>query len=96
MARADEVARLGYDQVGLQRLRLVFSEIDKRYPIVGQRSRIACLIVPNLKMHYLGSADTNGDFQYFRAGYLLAESGVEAGAGLLNKSKVKSRREGDR
>ena len=64
--------------------------------MVGQRSRIACLIVPNLKVHYLRSADTNGDFQYFRAGYLLTESGVKAGAGLLNKPKVKSRREGDR
>jgi len=47
-------------------------------------------------VHYLRSADTNDDFQYFRAGYLLTESGVKAGAGLLNKPKVKSRREGDR
>ena len=44
----------------------------------------------------VGSADTNGDFQYFRAGYLLTEGGVEAGTSLLNKPKVKSRREGDR
>ena len=52
--------------------------------------------MPNLKVHYLGSADTKGDFQYLSAGYLLTESRVEAGAGLLNKPKVKSRREGDR
>jgi hypothetical protein len=42
-------------------------------------------------VHYLGSADTNSDFQYLRAGYLLTERSVEAGAGLLNKLKVKSR-----
>ena len=47
-------------------------------------------------MHYFRSPDANSDFQYFRAGYLLTESGVEACAGLLNKTKVKSRREGDR
>jgi hypothetical protein len=93
--RANEVARLGHDQVRLQRLRLVFSEIHKRYSIVSQRSRIARLIVPNLKVHYLGSTDTQGDFQYFRASYLLAESGVKTGAGLLDKSKVESCREGD-
>jgi hypothetical protein len=52
--------------------------------------------VPDLKVHYLGSADTDGDLQDFRAGYLLTEGGVEAGTGLLNKPKVKSRRKGDR
>jgi hypothetical protein len=52
--------------------------------------------LPNLKVHYLGSADVKRDFQYFRAGYFLTESGVEAGARLLYKPKVKARREGDR
>ena len=52
--------------------------------------------MPNLKVHYLGSADTNSDFQYLRAGYLLTERSVEVGAGLLNKPKVKSRCVGDR
>jgi hypothetical protein len=46
-------------------------------------------------LHYLGSADTNSDFQCLRAGYLLTERSVEAGAGLLNKPKVKSRCVGD-
>lgn len=51
--------------------------------------------MPNLKVHYLRTADTNCDFQYFCSGDLLTESRVEAGARLLNKTKVKSRRVGD-
>src|SRR5260370_3651216 len=51
--------------------------------------------MPNLKMHDLRSADTDSDAQHFWIGYPLAQSGVKAGARLLNETEVKSRRIGD-
>ena len=47
-------------------------------------------------MHGLGWADTEQDSQDLRVGYSLSQLGIEAGATLLNPSKVKARREGDR
>ena len=47
-------------------------------------------------MHCLGWADTEHDSQNFRIGYPLSQRRVEASTTLLNKGKVKSRREGDR
>src|SRR6266699_2601454 len=63
---------------------------------VGQRSRIARLVLPGLKVHDLGSADTEEDLQNFQACDLLGQRRVKAGATLLDIRKVKSRREGDR
>src|SRR5437879_4591600 len=98
----DEFARLGHDQVGLQRLWLTLCQVFKRNGgprdgvHVGQGKRIACLVLPSLKVHDLRSADADEDAQNFQAGYPLNESSVEAGAGLLDKRKVKSSGEGDR
>jgi hypothetical protein len=46
------VARYGHDQVGLQGLPLVFSEIQERYPIVGQAGALPAFIVRNPKVHF--------------------------------------------
>src|SRR5713101_6547951 len=46
--------------------------------------------MPNLEVHDLRPTDTDGDSQHFRTRRSLAESGVKAGAGLLDKTKVKS------
>src|SRR4029077_21106116 len=51
--------------------------------------------MPNLEVHDLRPTDTDGDSQHFRTGHALTESGVEAGAGLLDKGKVKSSGVGD-
>src|SRR6266478_7774024 len=63
---------------------------------VGQRSRVARLVLPGLKVHDLGSADTEEDSQNFQAGYLLSQCRVETGPALFNIAKVKSRRESNR
>ncbi len=49
---------------------------------VGQRKRIAGLVLPGLKVHGLAWADTQQDSQNFQIGYLLSERGIEAGAAL--------------
>src|ERR1700739_274636 len=46
--------------------------------------------MPNLEVHDLRPTDADGDSQHFRTRRSLAESGVKAGAGLLDKAKVKS------
>ena len=63
---------------------------------VGQRKRIACLVLPGLKVHGLAWADAQQDPQNFQVGHLLGERRIEAGAALLDKRKVEPRREGDR
>src|SRR5438876_10267393 len=99
---ADEFAGLGHDQVALQRLRLTLRQVFKRNAgprdgvHVGQGERIAGLVLPSLKVHDLRSADADEDPQNFQTGNLLSERMVETGAGLLDKRKVKPRREGDR
>src|SRR5205085_9820542 len=62
---------------------------------VIQLSGVACPVLPGLEVHDLRSADADKDPWNLQAGYLLRQSGVEAGATLLNKSKVKSRGESD-
>src|SRR5207237_2458675 len=63
---------------------------------VGQSRRIARHVMPGLKVHGLGWADTEQDAQYFRIGDPLSQRGVEAGAPLLDKPKMEARRVGDR
>src|SRR5690242_14354896 len=70
-------------------------EVRKHYPISGYRSGIACLVLPSLKVHRLGGADTEHHPQSFRIRYPLSQRWIQAGATLLNKAKVKSRRESD-
>src|SRR5207302_11036041 len=62
---------------------------------VSQRSRIACLVLPGLEVHDLRSADAEEGSKHFQTGNLLSQRRVEAGAALLNKTKVKSRGESD-
>jgi hypothetical protein len=73
-------------------------EVRKHQPIrgVGQRFRIACLVVPGLKVRCLGWTDTEQDAQHFRIGDPLSQRWVEAGATLLDKRKMECRRVGDR
>src|SRR6266513_5201943 len=61
----------------------------------GYRSGIACFVLPSLKVHNFGPADTENNLQHFRAVGLLRHRGVEAGPALLDEGKVKSRRESD-
>src|SRR3979411_773721 len=64
--------------------------------MIGHRSRVAGLILPRLKMHYLRPADAEDDLKHFQARGFLRHPRVKAGAALLDKSKVKSGRKGDR
>src|ERR1700736_1750189 len=57
--------------------------------------RIARLVLPSLKVHCLGWADTEQDSQNFRVGDPLSQLGIKAGATLLNKAEVEPRREGN-
>src|SRR4029077_15611447 len=57
---------------------------------IVQHLCIAGLIGPGLKMHDLGSADTEHDSQDFRTGYALRQFWVEAAAALLDGRKVKA------
>jgi hypothetical protein len=61
-----------------------------------QRSGIACLVLPGLKVHDLGSADTKEDSKNFETRCFLSQRRVEARATLFNITKVKSGRESDR
>src|SRR5260221_12818051 len=89
---AEEDGGLGHDQVGLEVLSAKRRgiEVRKHQPIrgVGQSRRIACLVVPGLKMHCLGWADTEQDAQHFWIGDSLGQRGVEARATLLAESKI--------
>src|ERR1700738_662247 len=58
--------------------------------------RIARLVLPGLKVHCLGWADTEQDSQDFRTAYSLSKRWIEAGATLLDKREVKSCRVSDR
>src|SRR6202171_2153398 len=64
--------------------------------MIGHRSRVAGLILPRLKVHYLRTADAEDDLKHFQAGGFLRHPRVKAGAALLDKSKVKPGRKGDR
>ena len=61
----------------------------------GYRSGIAGFVLPGLEVHDLRSADTEDDLKDFQAAGFLRHRRIEAGAALLDKRKVKSRREGD-
>src|ERR1700751_5359242 len=95
---------LGHDQVGLQGWWLAGSEVRKGNRRAGstwslvnvsQGKRIACLVLPGLKVHGLARTDAQKDPQNFQISYLLRKSWIEAGAALLNKCKVEPRGEGD-
>jgi hypothetical protein len=58
--------------------------------------RITCLVLPGLKVHCLGWADTEEDSQDFRTAYSLSKRWIQAGAALLDKPEVKSCRVSDR
>src|SRR5207244_12259757 len=58
--------------------------------------RVACLVVPGLKVHGLAWADTEQDAQHFRIADPLRQRGVEAGAPLLDKPKMEARCVGNR
>ncbi len=65
---AEEDGGLGHDQVALDGLRGRSNEVRKHQPIggVGYSRRVACLVVPGLKVHGLAWADTEQDAQHFR------------------------------
>src|SRR6266702_4945591 len=97
---AEEDGGLGHDQVGLEVLPAKGRgiEVRKHQPIggVGQSRRIARLVMPGLKMGCLGGADTQQDAQHFWMGDPLSQRWVEAGATLLDKTKVEARCVGNR
>ena len=62
---------------------------------IGVCIRIASLVLPSLKVHCLRWTDTEEDPQNFRIAYSLSKLGVDAGATLLNKGKMETRRESD-
>src|SRR5438034_7648932 len=70
-------------------------EVDERYTVGTHWKRIARFILPGLKMHCLSGSDTEDNPQNFGITHSLGESGVEAGAALLDKGKVKARSKGD-
>src|ERR1700738_2446611 len=57
--------------------------------------RIARLVLPSLKVHCLGWADTEQDSQNLRVGDPLSQLSIKAGATLLNKAEVEPRSEGN-
>ena len=97
---AKEYGGFGHDQVGLERLpaKRRGIEVGKRQPIggVGERRRIAGFVVPRLKVHCFGGAETEQDSQHFRVGDPLSQRWVQAGAALFDKSEVEAGRVGDR
>lgn len=64
--------------------------------MIGQWSGIACFVLPGLEVHDLRPADAEYDLKDFQAGGFLRHPRIQAGAALLDKSKVKSGREGYR
>src|ERR1700730_10006293 len=70
-------------------------EVRKCYPVGTHWKRVACLVLPSLKVRGLGWADTEHDSQNFWVIYPLGRFRVEASAAYLNKGKVKARAEGD-
>ena len=96
---------LGHDQIGLEFVggsRGAIIGIDatiqirKRKITIGDVGRIACLVVPSLKMHDLRSADAQQDSEHFQIGDLLGQGRIKAAAALLDESKVKSSGAGNR
>jgi hypothetical protein len=99
---AEERARLGHDQIGLEVLptkgRCI--EVRKHETAIGQRSHghrnpVACFVVPGLEVGGLGRADTEQDSQDLWMGYPLRQGRVEAAAALLDKAEMECRRVGD-
>ncbi len=98
------VARNGETQVGLVEGPTRFAtEIGERYVMVCHRRLsvwksewrsqygIACEFHPGQKMRYLIASDAEDYFQHRNPPHLLAEAGVEARTGVLDKSKMKGR-----
>src|SRR5207245_8572085 len=91
---------LWHYQVGLE----IFSaerrgvEIWKHQSVgrVGQRRRVACLVLPGLEVHCLSRADAKQYPQDLWTGDSLSQRWVEAVAPLLDKGEMESRRVGDR
>ncbi len=97
---AEEDGGFGHDQVGLEVLPAKRSlvEVGKHQPVggVGQRRRIARLVMPRLKVRCLDWADTEQDAQHFQISGPLSQRGVEAAAPLFDKPKMEACRVGDR
>src|SRR5438445_6346612 len=89
---AEEDGWLRHDQVGLEVLRVKRwgIKVGKRQPIggIGQRRRIARLVLPGLKVHGLGGADAEQDAQHLHAADSLRQRWVEAGTSLLDRPKM--------
>ena len=97
----EEGAGLGHDQVGLvgfpvERRRVEVWKHQAGIGGVGQRGRIAGLVLPGLEVRRLGRPDAKQNAQHVHAGDSLSERRIEAGAALLDERKVKGRCVGDR
>src|SRR6266436_9549796 len=97
---AEEDGGLGHDQVGLECLPAKGSGIEvwKHQAIgrVGQRWRVAGLVMPRLEVRGLDWANTEQDAQHLQTGDSLSQRWVEAGAAFLDIAKMEARCAGDR
>src|SRR5580693_6085599 len=105
--RADEFARNGKDQAGLNQTawlqRWVGEKIGKRQAGYGVRKRrhrplhsIARKINPFQKVSDLVSTDAKGDLKHFWIRHFLTHGGVKTRAALFDISEVKGRHIRDR
>ena len=95
--RTDKGAGLRHDQVGLQVLtgRSEIRKADRHASDwvndVCQWGRVACFVLPSLKVHGFGGADADQDAQNFRMRGALRHSRIEGGATLFDRRKVETR-----
>src|SRR5277367_4939772 len=99
--RADEFARHREDEIRLQKWVRWIVEVGERKAVVRHRSllvvevkrrplhSVAGKVHPFKEMSHFIATDAEDDPQNFKTGRLLAQSGVKAGASLLDRSKVK-------
>jgi hypothetical protein len=103
---AKEQGGLGHDQVGLKQIGDSRTsgaavgidaavEVRKREVAVGNVWRVACLVLPCLKVHDLRSPDAKQDSQNLEIADLLGERWVQAGTANFDERKVESRRAGN-
>src|SRR5438105_9945052 len=95
----EEWAWLRHDQVGLKVLCIKRRSIKiwKRQAVsgVGQRGRIAGLIMPGLEMHCLSGTDADQNPQDLHTRCSLCHGGVKAISTLFDRRKVECRRVGN-
>jgi hypothetical protein len=95
-----EYGGLRHDQVSIEVLGIKGRRVQvwKYQSIrgVGQRRRIARLVLPGLKVHRLRRADTQQDAQHLPMSDPLRQRRVETGATLFDRGKMKARCVGDR